>query len=178
MISGRVWKVGDHINTDLIIAGRYLDNYDMKKIAAHAMEDVDIHFSANVRKGDIMVAGRNFGCGSSREQAPLVLKECGISAVVAQSFSRIFYRNALNVGLSLVVCAECTESFNAGDVLNLDLKKGTIGTVGTDREIKFSPLPESLLEIVECGGLVPYMKSRLDPRLFQSGQEKSAPKGL
>lgn len=163
MISGRVWKFGDHINTDLIIAGRYLDNYDMKKLATHAMEDVDMHFSTNVRRGDIMVAGRNFGCGSSREQAPLVLKECGISAVVAQSFSRIFYRNAVNVGLPLIVCADCVELFNSGDVLNIDLKKGTIGIDGINQEVRFSPLPKALLEIVEWGGLVPYMKSRLNP---------------
>jgi len=163
MISGKVWKFGDHINTDLIIAGRYLDNYDMKILATHVMEDVDIHFSSNVRSGDIMVAGRNFGCGSSREQAPLVLKECGIYAVVAQSFSRIFYRNAVNVGLPLIVCKECVDSFQTGDVLNIDLKKGKISMVGSNKEIGFSPLPEALLEIVELGGLVPYMKRRLNP---------------
>ena len=163
MITGRVWKFGDHINTDLIIAGRYLDNYDMKKISAHVMEDVDIHFASNVKQGDIMVAGRNFGCGSSREQAPLVLKECGLVAIVAQSFARIFYRNAVNVGLPLIVCPECSDIFNTGDVLNIDLNNGTISVAETNHEVKFAPLPEALLEIVESGGLVPYMKRRLNP---------------
>ncbi|MGE4275466.1 MAG: 3-isopropylmalate dehydratase [Candidatus Methanomethylophilaceae archaeon] len=163
MIQGRVWCFGDHVNTDLIIAGRYLDDYDMKKLAAHVMEDVDPSFSAQVRPGDVIVAGRNFGCGSSREQAPLALKECGVAAVVAGSFSRIFYRNAINVGLPLVVCPQAAEIFHTGDVLQIDLREGSLSLADSDCVLRFLPLPPSLLELLEWGGLEPYMKSRLGP---------------
>ncbi|MFA7342060.1 MAG: 3-isopropylmalate dehydratase [Candidatus Methanomethylophilaceae archaeon] len=163
MIQGRVWNFGDHINTDLIIAGRYLDNYDMSKLSAHVMEDVDPFFAANVRPGDIIVAGRNFGCGSSREQAPLALKESGVAAVVAESFSRIFYRNAINVGLPLIVCPQCVDLFHKGDVLSIDLREGSIQLAGAQKFHRFTPLPPPLLELLEWGGLVPYMKRRLNP---------------
>ena len=120
MIEGRVWKFGDHVNTDLIIPGRYLDDYSAGNLAAHVMEDADPQFSKQVEKGDMIVAGRNFGCGSSREQAPLALKYAGVGAVVAGSFARIFFRNAINVGLPVVVCPKAHQLIQAGDVVRID----------------------------------------------------------
>jgi len=160
MIAGRVWKYGDHVNTDLIIPGRYLDDYDLKILASHAMEDIDASFSKNVRRGDIIVGGRNFGCGSSREQAPLALKHAGVGAVVAESFARIFYRNAINVGLPVVVCPEASRSLTGGQEISIDLEKGTILRTSPQLLIKFSPLPEFLLAILTEGGLVPHMRKR------------------
>ena len=161
MIKGRVWRYGDHVNTDLIIPGRYLDNYDMSSLATHAMEDIDTGFASAVRPGDVIVAGRNFGCGSSREQAPLVLKELGVGAVVAESFARIFYRNAINVGLPVIICAEAA-SLAKGEEVEVDLRAGTItGSNGLDAS--FPPLPGKLLEILEKGGLVEAMKQRFRP---------------
>jgi len=158
MISGKVWRYGDHINTDLIIPGRYLDNYDLKHLAAHAMEDVDTQFAKDVRAGDIIVAGRNFGCGSSREQAPLALKAAGVAAVIAGSAARIFYRNAINVGLPMIVCPEASRLFEQGDVAEVDLAQGVLRNVRTGMTAKFSPPPAFLLEILDDGGLVPHMK--------------------
>ena len=113
---GKVWRYGDHVNTDLIIPGRYLDDYDPKNLAKHAMEDIDPGFAKKVAFGDIIVAGRNFGCGSSREQAPVALKVAGVGAVVSGSFARIFYRNAINIGLPVIECPEAFEVFKTGDV--------------------------------------------------------------
>jgi 3-isopropylmalate dehydratase small subunit len=160
MISGRVWKYGDHVNTDLIIPGRYLDDYDLKFLALHAMEDIDPAFSKNVRKGDIVVAGRNFGCGSSREQAPLALKTAGVGLVVAESFARIFYRNAINVGLPVIICPEGSMSLSSGDEIAVDFERGLIVRPYPHLELKFEPLPGFLLEILRDGGLVPHMKKR------------------
>lgn len=160
MIRGKVWRFGDHVNTDLIIAGRYLDNYDISSLASHVMEDLDPDFASRVQKGDIIVAGRNFGCGSSREQAPLALREAGVSAVVAESFSRIFYRNSINVGLVLVTSPEAS-SIEEGTELSIDLRSGSMEAEG--QEMSFAPLPDSLLEILEAGGLVPWMRTRTGP---------------
>ena len=161
MLSGRVWKYGDHVNTDLIIPGRYLDDYSAASLAAHAMEDIDPSFSTSVRMGDMIVAGRNFGCGSSREQAPLALKAAGVGAVVARSFARIFYRNCINVGLPVIMC-DAAGMFSTGDGAEIDLSAGTIRNIGTGDCVRFDPLPAFLLEILEEGGLVPYMKGRLE----------------
>ena len=163
MIKGRAWTFGDHINTDLIIPGRYLDDYSLSSLAAHAMEDADPDFPSKVRKGDLIVAGRNFGCGSSREQAPLALKHAGVAAVVAGSFARIFYRNAVNVGLPVVVCLEAAGSVQAGDELEIDLERGRI-SLPDGRALRFEPLPGFLLSILREGGLVPYTKRRLGGR--------------
>jgi 3-isopropylmalate dehydratase small subunit len=160
LIKGRAWKFGDHINTDLIIPGRYLDDYSPANLAKHVMEDADPGFASKVRQGDIVVAGRNFGCGSSREQAPLALKYSGISAVVAGSFARIFYRNAINVGLPLVVCANAGDEVSTGEIIEVDLKKGFVG-LPSGKELKFDPLPPFLVEILDKGGLVPYVRERL-----------------
>lgn len=164
MISGKVWKYGDHINTDLIIPGRYLDNYDPKHLAAHAMEDLDPLFAKGVQMGDIILAGRNFGCGSSREQAPIALRSAGVSAVIAGSVARIFFRNAINVGLPIIICPEAGRILNNGDIAELDLGTGTLRNRSKGGEVHFVPLPLFLMEILGSGGLVPYMRRRLDPR--------------
>ncbi|MDD1765111.1 MAG: 3-isopropylmalate dehydratase small subunit [Methanomassiliicoccales archaeon] len=160
MIEGRVWKYGDHVNTDLIIPGRYLDDYDLRSLAAHVMEDLDPSFSKKVRHGDVVVAGRNFGCGSSREQAPVALKHAGVSAVVAGSFARIFYRNAINVGLPVIVCPEAASRLVDGDIVVIDVEEGVLVRPSSHTRIEFKPLPGFLLEILSDGGLVPHMKKR------------------
>lgn len=160
MIKGRAWVFGDHINTDLIIPGRYLDDYSAKNLAAHVMEDADPEFPRKVAKGDILVAGRNFGCGSSREQAPLALKHAGISAVIAESFARIFYRNSINVGLPVIVCHGASSRIVPGEVIEVDLHGGWILLPNGER-MTFSPLPDFLIRILDEGGLVPYTKRRL-----------------
>lgn len=152
-ISGRVWKFGDHIDTDVIIPGKYLRTTDMKVFAGHAMEGIDPDFSRNVRPGDIIVAGENFGCGSSREQAPLALKYAGVTCVVARSFARIFFRNAINVGLPIL---EADVRCNQGDVCTIDLPAGEVCCNG---EVFFGiKLPDFLLEILQDGGLVAHRK--------------------
>jgi len=156
------------VNTDLIIPGRYLDNYDMSSLAQHAMEDIDPCFATNVKEGDVIVAGRNFGCGSSREQAPLVLKELGVAAIVAESFARIFYRNAINVGLPVVVCADASR-LEDGDTVEIDLVAGSLRSSG-GLVAEFPPLPSKLLEILEKGGLVNALKERLRPCRPDTGQ--------
>jgi 3-isopropylmalate/(R)-2-methylmalate dehydratase small subunit len=160
MIKGRAWVFGDHINTDLIIPGRYLDDYSAKNLAAHVMEDADPEFPRKVAKGDILVAGRNFGCGSSREQAPMALKHAGISAVIADSFARIFYRNSINVGLPVIICRGASSRIMPGDVIEIDLHGGSILLPDGGRMV-FSPLPDFLIRILDEGGLVTYTKRRL-----------------
>ncbi len=157
---GRVWKYGDHVNTDVIIPGRYLDDYDVRSMAKHALEDLDPRFAKDVAYGDVIVAGRNFGCGSSREQAPLALKHAGVGAVVAASFARIFFRNAVNVGLP-VVELDATGMFESGDVALINLEKGIIVNETTGRTGRFEPLPDFLLDILRDGGLVPHTAKRL-----------------
>ncbi|WP_019178158.1 3-isopropylmalate dehydratase small subunit [Methanomassiliicoccus luminyensis] len=161
MISGKVWKYGDHVNTDLIIPGRYLDDYNVQNLAKHAMEDIDPTFAAGVRKGDIIVAARNFGCGSSREQAPLALKAAGVGAVIAGSAARIFYRNSINVGLPIVICPQAAGMFEGGDPAEVDLEAGTVRNARTGSCVNFNPPPEFLLDILNDGGLVPHMRKKL-----------------
>ena len=161
MIEGRAWKFADHINTDLIIPGRYLDDYSPENLAAHVMEDADPRFAKQVRKGDVIVAGRNFGCGSSREQAPLALKYAGVGAVVAGSFARIFFRNAINVGLAVIVCPEAHQAIRAGDVIRIDLHQGSIEVVESGQRMSFDPMPDFLMSILRSGGLVPFTRERL-----------------
>jgi 3-isopropylmalate/(R)-2-methylmalate dehydratase small subunit len=159
IIRGKVWKFGDDINTDLIIPGKYkFKTINMKELAAHAMEGVDPNFSKKAKPGDIIVAGKNFGGGSSREQAPLVLKELGIGCVIAGSFARIFYRNAINIGLPLVECKEVSKEVNEGDFLEVNLEKGLIKSTLNAKSYEFKPMPHFLLEILHSGGLVPYFK--------------------
>ncbi|MGQ9721032.1 MAG: 3-isopropylmalate dehydratase small subunit [Candidatus Jordarchaeum sp.] len=159
MIRGKVWKFPDDVNTDYIIPGKYkFKTLDMKELAKHAMEGVDPDFAKKVEQGDIIVAGKNFGMGSSREQAPLVLKYAGVSLVIAEDFARIFYRNSFNVGLPVLICREINEKVDQGDILEADLAKGKIINVTKKTEISASPIPDFLLEMVKVGGLAAYYK--------------------
>ncbi len=150
-IQGKVWKFGDNIDTDVIIPGRYLRTFSLDDLAAHVMEGVDPDFAENVENGDIIVARENFGCGSSREQAPVALKHAGVSAIVAKSFARIFYRNAVNIGLPVIVAQINATS---GDVLKIDLEKGIIINVTTNESFKIEPFKKFMLDILKEGGLV------------------------
>lgn len=152
-IQGKVWKFGDNIDTDVIIPGRYLRTFSLDDLAVHVMEGVDPDFAENVENGDIIVARENFGCGSSREQAPVALKHAGVSAIVAKSFARIFYRNAVNIGLPVIVAQINATS---GDVLKIDLEKGIIINVTTNESFKIEPFKKFMLDILKDGGLVNY----------------------
>jgi 3-isopropylmalate/(R)-2-methylmalate dehydratase small subunit len=157
ILAGRAWKFGDDIDTDAIIPGRYLVINDPLELAEHLFEGVRPEMATQVRKGDIIVAGENFGCGSSREHAPLALKGAGITAVVARSFARIFFRNAINIGLPLFICAE-VDRIRDGDSLEIDMAGGIIHNQSRGESYKTTPLPLFLQEIVEAGGLVEYTK--------------------
>lgn len=158
-IQGKVWKFGDNIDTDVIIPGRYLRTFSLDELASHAMEGVDSNFAKNVENGDIIVANENFGCGSSREQAPVVLKHSGVAAVVAKSFARIFYRNAINIGLPVIVAEINADN---GDILKIDLEEGTIINVTTDETFKIEPFKKFMLDILKKGGLVPHYLENKD----------------
>ena len=157
-IIGRVWKLGDNINTDLIIAGKYkLSITDINELSKHAMETLIPNFAEKVKRGDLIVAGKNFGCGSSREQAPLVLKHLGVGAVIAESFARIFYRNAINIGLPAVECKEASRIID-GDALEVNLMEGYIKNLTRSEIYSIKPIPPALLEILAEGGLVNYVR--------------------
>ncbi|MBU1706875.1 3-isopropylmalate dehydratase small subunit [bacterium] len=158
--TGHVWKYGDNVNTDVIFPGKYTYTInDPKEMAKHAMEDEDPEFVKKVKAGDVIVAGKNFGCGSSREQAAICLREAGVGAVIAKSFSRIYFRNCINIGLLAVTSSEAVDAIQAGDKVTVDFKNGTItAPAGT---FNFPPLPEMILGIVEAGGLIPYTRKRL-----------------
>jgi 3-isopropylmalate/(R)-2-methylmalate dehydratase small subunit len=157
-IRGKVWKYGDDVNTDVIFPGKYTYTVtDRKEMASHAMEDLDPKFAKAVKPGDIVVAGKNFGCGSSREQAASCLKECAVGAVVAASFARIYFRNAINEGLALVECPEAIATIQAGDEIEIDLEKGIL-TNAQGKTFTFPGLPEAVMGIVREGGLIPYTK--------------------
>lgn len=158
---GRVWKFGDDINTDMIIPGRYLDRYDPKHLASHALEGASKEFAPGVRPGDVVVAGANFGCGSSREQAVIALKESGVSAVVAKSFSRIFYRNAINLGLLVISSESAHEAFDDGDCVTVDREAGILRSKDGSRAAQMDAIPERAAAILEAGGLIPYIKARI-----------------
>lgn len=150
-IEGKVWKFGDNVDTDAIIPGRYLRTFSLDDLAAHVMEGVDPDFSKNVQNGDIIVADWNFGCGSSREQAPVAIKHSGVSAIVAKSFGRIFYRNAINIGLPVIVADITAEK---GDILEVELEKGIIKNQSTNKTFKIEPFKKFMLDILKDGGLV------------------------
>lgn len=161
MIEGKVWKFGDDISTDLIISGKYkFKTLDMSKLAEHAMEGADPQFSKKVNEGDIIVAGENFGCGSSREQAPLVLKELGIGAIVSKFFARIFFRNAINVGIPVIESEEIPEETEEGDELMIDMENGEVRNLTRDKTFEIEPLPDFLLQVLEDGGLVEQYEKR------------------
>ena len=170
ILQGKAFCFGDHIDTDVIIPARYLTSFDPAKLAAFCMEGVDPAFAASVQPGDFVVAGENFGCGSSREHAPLALKGAGVGCVIAASFARIFHRNAINVGLPIVVCPEAFSVFEQGDLLSVDLHAGTIEN-HTRRGIYHAQrYPPFLLELIEAGGLIPYTRSKLKSA-SRSGRE-------
>lgn len=154
MKTGKAFKFGDHIDTDAIIAARYLNVSDFDALKAHCMEDIDDVFAAAVKPGDYIVAGENFGCGSSREHAPAVIKACGVSAVIAKSFARIFYRNAINIGLPIVECAEAADAIAAGDDVAVDLAKGVVTDKSTGKTFSFPPYPKEIQTIIDRGGLL------------------------
>ncbi|PZN10028.1 MAG: 3-isopropylmalate dehydratase small subunit [Bacillota bacterium] len=158
---GRVWKYGDDVNTDVIIPARYLFTSDPQELAAHCMEDLDPDFAANVRPGDVIVAGRNFGCGSSREHAPVSIRAAGVQCVIAVSFARIFYRNAINVGLPILECPEAVQALEHGEEVEVDLEAGTIRRTATGEVFRAAPFPPFMQEILRCGGLVEYARRRL-----------------
>ena len=161
--TGRAWKFGDDVSTDHIIAGRYLTSTDPKVLGAHAMENVDPEFVKKVRPGDVIVAATNFGCGSSREQAPIALKAAGISCVVANSFARIFYRNSINIGFPVVECPGLHEEVREGEPITVDLEAGHVVLPSGDT-MPFRPLPPNILEILNAGGLVPKLRAELAAR--------------
>lgn len=151
---GKVIKYGDNVDTDVIIPARYLNTSDHKELASHCMEDLDTTFVTRVQTGDIMVAGQNFGCGSSREHAPIAIKASGISLVIAKSFARIFYRNSINIGLAIVECPEAAEEISEGDKVEADLDNGIIRNLTTGKEYKTAPFPEFIQKIIQNGGLI------------------------
>lgn len=160
-LEGKVWKYGDNIDTDVIIPARYLVTTDPKALAAHCMEDVDEAFASQVEPGDIIVGGRNFGCGSSREHAPIAIKGAGVSCIIAESFARIFFRNAINIGLPILESAEAAADAQKGDRLSVDLAAGTITNHRTGKTYQASPYPPFVLGIINAGGLVPYTRREL-----------------
>ncbi len=160
MTKGKVWKYGKDVNTDVILPGRYLDSYEPEYLASHAMEDLDKTFSKEVKPGDIVVAETNVGCGSSREQAASCLRYCGVQAVIAKSFARIFYRNAINQGIAVIECPECVDALNKGDEIDLDIPAGTIQNLTTGQTIRFKALPPFIMGIINSGGLVAHLKQK------------------
>ena len=158
-LKGKVHKYGDNVDTDVIIPARYLNTSEAKELAAHCMEDIDAAFAGRVKAGDIIVAGRNFGCGSSREHAPLAIKARGVACVIATTFARIFYRNALNIGLPILECPEAAEAIAAGDEVSIDLASGTVTDETTGRTFKAEPFPPFMRELIAAGGLAAYMRN-------------------
>lgn len=155
-VSGKTYKYGDNVDTDVIIPARYLNTPDAKELAKHCMEDIDAKFASQVRPGEIMVAGKNFGCGSSREHAPLAIKACGIACVIASTFARIFYRNALNIGLPILECNEAAQAIEAGDVVSVDFDTGVITDETTGKTFRGEPFPPFMQELIAAGGLAAY----------------------
>lgn len=159
--SGRVWKFGDDVNTDLIIPGRYLSKYDESHLAEHAMEGVSKEFAEQVAPGDVIVAGRNFGCGSSREQAVTALKHSGVAAVVARSYARIFYRNSMNLGFHAYESDDAFSVFSDGETVLLDSSVGTLKSADGVKKVRLKEIPHHLRKILDSGGLIPHVKGRL-----------------
>lgn len=158
---GTVIKYGDNVDTDVIIPARYLNTIDKKELASHCMEDLDITFTKRVKEGDIMVGGWNFGCGSSREHAPIAIKASGISIVIAKSFARIFYRNSINIGLAILECPEAVDAINEGDKVEVDVDNGVIYNRTSGEQFKTQPFPQFVQDIITGGGLVESIKKGL-----------------
>ncbi|NLK39257.1 MAG: 3-isopropylmalate dehydratase small subunit [Clostridiales bacterium] len=158
-VRGKAIKYGDNVDTDVIIPARYLNTSDKKELASHCMEDLDKNFTKIVRVGDLMVAGKNFGCGSSREHAPIAIKESGISLVIAKSFARIFYRNAINIGLPIIECPEAAEEIESGDEVGMDFDSGVIYNFTKNKTYTAAPFPPFIQSIITAGGLINAVKS-------------------
>ncbi len=164
VVKGKVWKYGSDVDTDVIIPARYLNTSDPAELAKHCMEDIDAAFAKNVKPGDIIVAEDNFGCGSSREHAPISIKAAGVSAVIANTFARIFYRNALNIGLPILECPEAVQGISKGDEVEIDLANGIIKNITKNKTYQAAPFPEFMQELIKAGGLVNYTKELLAQR--------------
>ena len=160
LIRGRVWKFGNDIDTDAIIPARYLNTSDPKELAKHVMEDAGREFANKVKAGDLIVAGKNFGCGSSREHAPIAIKAAGIPAIIAKSFARIFYRNAFNIGLPIFESPEASEKIKEADEIEIDADKGIIRNLTTQEEYKANPIPLFMQELIDAGGLIEWIKRK------------------
>ncbi len=159
-MEGKIWKFGNNIDTDAIIPAPYLDTTDAKELAKHCMEGADKDFPLKVAPGDIIVAGQNFGCGSSREHAPLSIKGAGIPYLIAKSFARIFYRNAINIGLAILECPPAVEGTKQGDLLKIDLSRGKIKNLESGETWSAQPFPEFMRQLIACGGLMNYVKNK------------------
>jgi len=165
ILEGKIWKFGRDIDTDVIIPAKYLSSYDPKELGKHCLESLDPDFSSKVSTGDILVAEENFGCGSSREHAPLAIKGAGISGVVAKSFARIFFRNAINIGLPIFECPPAVEEAKPGDVMRVDIKSGRITNVSLGREFRAEPYPQFIQEIIAVGGLIKYAEKKIRKKI-------------
>lgn len=159
-VTGKVFKYGDNVDTDVIIPARYLNTSDHKELAAHCMEDIDVDFVKNVKPGDFIVANKNFGCGSSREHAPIAIKESGVSCVIASTFARIFYRNAINIGLPILECDEAVAAINNGDELEVDFSTGLIKNLTKNESYQGEAFPEFMQKIIDKDGLIGYIRSK------------------
>jgi 3-isopropylmalate/(R)-2-methylmalate dehydratase small subunit len=160
-MQGSVWKYGDNVDTDAIIPARYLNTSSEKELASHCMEDLDASFVQEVEPGDMIVAGKNFGCGSSREHAPVAIKASGVSCVIAETFARIFFRNAINIGLPILECPEAVAATKAGDKLEVDLAAGVVRNLTTGATYNATQYPPFMLELIEAGGLIEYTRKKL-----------------
>jgi 3-isopropylmalate/(R)-2-methylmalate dehydratase small subunit len=163
-LRGRAFRYGDNVDTDVIIPARYCTAYTLEELGPHCLEDLDPEFVKRVKEGDIIVAGRNFGCGSSRENAPLAIKGAGVSCVIAKSFARIFYRNSINIGLPILESGEAVDSTDSGDKLQVDLDTGAVENLTKGRSFSSAPFPETIQEIIRLGGMVNFVKERLKNR--------------
>jgi len=164
IIKGKVWKFKDNIDTDVIIPARYLNTSDPKELALHCMEDYDPEFIKKMERGDIFVVGNNFGCGSSREHAPIALKEAGVSCIIAKSFARIFFRNAINIGLPIFESSEIFDESNQGDILEVKTESGSIKNIVNGNIYRINPLPDFIQKVISLGGLKEYVKEEVKRR--------------
>lgn len=162
MVKGKVFKFGDNIDTDVIIPARYLNAPSPEDLAKHCMEDIDPEFVNKVHTGDIIVGGSNFGCGSSREHAPIAIQAAGVSCVIAENFARIFYRNSINIGFPILECPEAAREIKEGDTISVDFNTGIISDETTGKTYKANPFPEFINNIIDKGGLLPYIKEKLE----------------
>jgi len=161
MLKGKAIKYKDNVDTDVIIPARYLNTSDPAELAAHCMEDIDKDFVNRVKSGDIIVAGKNFGCGSSREHAPIAIKAAGISLIIAETFARIFYRNSINIGLPILECSEAAKNIDDGNEISVDIKTGEVVNLTKNQTYKAEPFPPFMMELIASGGLINYVKDKM-----------------